>query len=108
MAFTSHAFLLVFLPLAAVGHALLPPRGRRAWLLACGLAFYAYASVAWLGLLLAMGGITFLAGRLMDGGRSAFRRRVGLALALSNLAVLVARPHSGRCRSASPSTRSTC
>jgi alginate O-acetyltransferase complex protein AlgI len=91
MPFNSYLFLLGFLPLAVVVYWLLPAGGaRRAWILACGCAFYAWGARAHLFLLLGMTGVAFLSARVMAGARSEAARRAGLALGLCNLAVLVA------------------
>ena len=90
MPFNSYLFLLGFLPLAVTVYWLLPAaRGwRRAWLLACGCAFYAYGGRGYLLLLLAMTAVTFGAAQVMARARRPSVRGLGLALALSNLAVL--------------------
>src|SRR5215813_4585524 len=88
MPFNSYLFLLGFLPLAVTVYRLLPPAGRsrRLWLLACGCAFYAYGARAQLAVLLGMTALAFLSAQVTARGA----RRLGLALALGNLAVLVA------------------
>ena len=91
MPFNSYLFLLVFLPLTVIVYWLLPAggAGRRTWLLACGCAFYAYGARGYLLLLLGMTAVAFLAGHVMARARDDAGRRLGLALALGNVAVLV-------------------
>ena len=90
MPFNSYLFLLCFLPLAVLVYWLLPAarEWRTAWLVAAGAAFYFYGGGAYLLLLLAMTVVTFAAGRIMASARGRRDRGLGLALALSNLAVL--------------------
>jgi len=90
MPFNSYLFLLCFLPLAVLVYWRLPAarEARTAWLLAAGAAFYVYGGGGTLLLLLAMTLVTFAAGRIMAGASGPVARGLGLALALSNLAVL--------------------
>ena len=89
MPLNSHAFLLLFLPIAAVLHARVAGRPplRAAFLIASSLAFYAWAGPASLALLLAMIALTFAAARAL-GSEDDVRRRLGLVLLGGNVAVL--------------------
>jgi alginate O-acetyltransferase complex protein AlgI len=89
MPFNSYLFLLGFLPLAvAVYRGISAPGKRRLWLLACGCVFYAGGAAAHLPLLLGMTAVAFLGALAMARARTPAGRRLGLALALVNLAVL--------------------
>ena len=89
MPFNSHAFLLVFLPIAAAAHArmLHRPPLRMGCLILSSLVFYAWAGPAPLLVLLGMIGLTFAAIRAMGVPRGDVRR-LGLVLLLGNVAVL--------------------
>lgn len=89
MPLNSHAFLLLFLPVAAVLHARVAGRPplRRAFLIASSVAFYAWAGPGSLALLAAMIVLTFAAARAL-GTEDDVRRRLGLVLLGGNVAVL--------------------
>lgn len=89
MPLNSHAFLLLFLPVAAALHARVArrPRWRVGFLIASSAAFYAGAGPASLALLAAMVLLTFAAARVL-GSEDDLRRRLGLLLLGGNVAVL--------------------
>jgi D-alanyl-lipoteichoic acid acyltransferase DltB (MBOAT superfamily) len=91
MPLNSHAFLLLFLPIAAILHARLAgrPPWRTAFLIVSSAAFYAWAGPGSLALLFAMIGLTFVAARAL-GSEDDVRRRLGLLLLAGNVAVLAA------------------
>ena len=88
MLFHSHLFLFAFLPVVVAGYWLVSSRARRWWLLAASAIFYGWADWRFLALLAGMTALSFAATRGLMGRASARARRVGLALAFGNLAVL--------------------
>jgi D-alanyl-lipoteichoic acid acyltransferase DltB (MBOAT superfamily) len=86
--FNSFAFL-IFLPLVATAHALLPARARRFLLLAASFFFYGFWDWRFLGLMVATALCDFAIARGLDGERRPRRRLWLLRLSLvSNLGVL--------------------
>ena len=91
MPLNSHAFLLLFLPVAAILHARLAgrPPWRAAFLIVSSAVFYAWAGPGSLALLFAMIALTFVASRALA-SEDDVRRRLGLLLLGGDLAVLAA------------------
>jgi alginate O-acetyltransferase complex protein AlgI len=86
--FPSHLFLFGFLPVVVAVYWVLSPGARRWWLLATSAVFYGWADLRFLALLMGMTALSFVATRGPMGRDSARARRLGLALAFANLAVL--------------------
>jgi alginate O-acetyltransferase complex protein AlgI len=91
MPLNSHAFLLLFLPIAAILHARVArrPPWRAAFLIVSSAVFYAWSGPGSLALLAAMITLTFAAARALA-SEDDVRRRLGLLLLAGNLAVLAA------------------
>lgn len=92
MLFNTHLFIFLFLPLVLLGYWLLARWNARAqtlWLLAVNIVFYGYAGIGYLVLLLVMTSVTFLAGRFLLSSEYKSRQRIGLALILTNLLLLI-------------------
>jgi len=93
MLFQSFTFLLLFLPIVALGNAALRhyarPRAAQVWLLAASLVFYAFPRPAHLPLLLGSIGFNWAIARLMVAQADPGRRKALLWIGLgANLALL--------------------
>lgn len=89
MVFASAIFLHGFLPLALAGALLAGTRGRNLFLLLASLVFYAWGGIAHLPLLLALVGVNFVAGLLIEDEDRPFRGAIlAAAIALDLLALL--------------------
>ena len=88
MLFHSHLFLFGFLPVVVAVYRLLSPGAGRWWLLAASAVFYGAADWRFLALLAGMTALTFVGVNGLMGRDSLRARRLGLAIAFGNLAVL--------------------
>ena len=82
MVFSSHIFLLYFLPVFLLAYFLVPSRWRNGVLLLGSVAFYAWGAPDFVLVLLAATVATFYLVRLMDKAPSRGRKRLWCALAL--------------------------
>ena len=82
MVFSSHIFLLYFLPVFLVGYFLVPARWRNGVLLAGSVIFYAWGAPDFVLVLLAATVATFYLVRLMDKAPNTGRKRLWCAAAL--------------------------
>lgn len=89
MVFSSHIFLLYFLPLFLLAYFLVPARWRNGVLLAGSVIFYAWGAPDFIAVLLAATVATFYLVRLMDKTPAAGKKKLWCAVALAvNLGLL--------------------
>src|SRR5258707_7047667 len=89
MLFNSIELVFLFLPLCFVGYWLLPKRYRSVWIVAASVIFYATAGVGPVFRLIALLTVTYLNARSLLNKQSHGLRRLGLVIALLNLAPLL-------------------
>ncbi len=88
MLFSSMTFLFAFLPIVLTGYYILPKnRAKNIWLLLCSMFFYFYGEPKYLLLMIAVIGISYISGLVMDKLEGTARK---IALAVSVLASLSA------------------
>ena len=85
MIFSSFTFLLFFMPLTLLTHWLLPEKGKRPFLLAASLVFYAWGTPKWLALLLYVMALDYCGGLLLSRPE---KRKKGILTALIALNLL--------------------
>jgi D-alanyl-lipoteichoic acid acyltransferase DltB (MBOAT superfamily) len=97
--FNSYEFIFVFLPVTLGGYLLLSryatTRAVTGWVFAVSLAFYAYWSLPYLGLLLLSIVVNFWVSQRLVGGHDARRRRFLVAGIVFNLSLLAGFKYAG-------------
>ena len=91
MVFSTSIFVFAFLPIALIGHCLLPRWGKNAWLLLVSLLFYTWGEQERVLLMMASIGGNYIGGRMIATAADDARRKTILAITITfNLGLLVA------------------